>query len=126
MNKKTGILFAILLLFLTACSSETYIYSGETDNWSAELKVIQTSNDFETQELALRYVGEDVNSVGDINYVVDSVGNFSRNGATLSESGTLSDKSESNPTNAQITNDTEMIMTIEWNDKKESFTLDKK
>ena len=126
MNKKTGILFAILLLFLTACSSETYIYSGETDNWSAELKVIQTSNDFETQELALMYVGEDVNSVGDINYIVDSVGNFSRNGATLSESGTLSDKSESNPTNAQITNDTEIIMTIEWNDKKERFNLDKK
>ncbi|MEW9053803.1 MAG: hypothetical protein AB2392_21770 [Neobacillus sp.] len=126
MNKKTGILFAILLLFLTACSSETYIYSGETDNWSAELKVIQTSNDFETQELALRYVGEDVNSVGDINYVVESVGNFFRNGATLSASGTLSDKSESNPTNAKITKDTEIIMTIEWNDKKESFTLDKK
>ncbi|WP_282156288.1 hypothetical protein [Cytobacillus gottheilii] len=126
MNKKTGILFAILLLFLTACSSETYIYSGETDNWSAELKVIQTSNDFETQELALRYVREDVNSVGDINYVVESVGNFFRNGATLSESGTLSDKSESNPTNAKITKDTEIIMTIEWNDKKESFTLDKK
>ncbi|WP_240056507.1 hypothetical protein [Bacillus mesophilum] len=115
-----------MLFFLTGCSSETFIFSGETDNWSAELKVIQTSNDLETQELALMYVGEDVNSVGDINYVVDSVGNFSRNGATLSESGTLSDKSESNPTNAQITNDTELIMTIEWNDKKERFNLDKK
>lgn len=54
MYRKISALF-ILLLLLAACSSNILTFSGETDNWSANLKVIQTSDDYETQEFILKY-----------------------------------------------------------------------
>lgn len=124
-RKSSIILFVMLVLFLTACSSKTVIYTAETDNWSADLQVIRTSNDYETQELKLKYHGEDVNTVGEISYKVDSVGYFGQNGRTLTENGTLRGKSESNPTNLQITEHTEITVTVEWNDQKETWELNK-
>ncbi|MEH7484463.1 hypothetical protein V7157_26005 [Neobacillus drentensis] len=125
MYRKNGVLLVVLLLLLSACSSKTFTFSGESDNWSANLKVSQTSDDYETQELVLKYKGEDVNSVGEIKYSVDSVGGFGRSGATLDENGTLRDKDEANPTNAKVTENTEVEVTVEWNENKETFKLSK-
>ncbi|MCS0824828.1 hypothetical protein NX029_12680 [Cytobacillus firmus] len=60
-----SVLSILFLLMLTACSnSKTLNFSGETDNWSAELMVTQTKDDYEKQEFKLNYKGKDVNSVG--------------------------------------------------------------
>ncbi|QOY34674.1 hypothetical protein AWH56_018370 [Anaerobacillus isosaccharinicus] len=124
MCRKILILFVLLLLSLAACSSKTLTFSGQTDNWSANLKVIQTS-DYETQEFVLQYKGNDVNSVGKITYSVDSVGGFGRSGATLAENGTLKDSSEANPTNAKVSVHTEIEVTVEWNGNIEKIKLSK-
>lgn len=125
MYRKNGVLLVVLLLFLAACSSKTFTFSGETDNWLANLKVSQTSDDYETQELVLKYKGEDVKSVGEIKYSVDSVGGFGRRGATLDEDGTLRNRDEANPTNAKVTENTEVKVTVEWNKNKETIKLSK-
>ncbi|MCA1054089.1 hypothetical protein LCM10_03750 [Rossellomorea aquimaris] len=83
------------------------------------------SSDFERQELVLTYTGDDVDSVGDIAYTVDSVGGFGRSGVTLGENGSLTHKSESDPTNLKVSEDTDFLVTVEWAGKKETFTLTK-
>lgn len=126
MYRKCGVLVIVILLsLLTACSTKTFTFSGETDNWSANLKVSQDSDDYETQELVLKYKGEDVNSVGEIKYSVDSVGGFGKTGSALDENGTLRDSNEANPTNAKITENTVVEVTVEWNTSKETFKLSK-
>lgn len=125
MYRKSGVLLVVLLLLLAACSSKTFTFSGETDNWSANLNVSQNSDDYQTQELVLKYNGEDVNSVGEIKYSVDSVGSFGKSGTTLDEHGTLRDRDEANPTNAKVTENTVVEVTVEWNENKETFKLSK-
>lgn len=125
MCRKISVLFVLLLLLLTACSSKTLTFSGETDNWSANLIVIQTSDDYETQEFILKYKGSDVNSVGEITYSVASVGGFGRSGAILEENGILKDSSEANPTNAKVSEHTEVEVTVEWNGNIETLKLSK-
>ncbi|MFB1051793.1 hypothetical protein ACEWET_12765 [Paraliobacillus sp. JSM ZJ581] len=121
------ILLAFLLLFLVACGvkdSKTFTFSEETENWSATLKVTQTSNDFENQELVLEYTGDDVKSVGEIAYRIDSVGSFDGNGVTLDDNGVLIVNGEANPTNAKVTENTKVEVTVKWNNNSESFKLD--
>jgi hypothetical protein len=120
------VLLAFLLLLLTACvnDSKTFTFSGNSTNWIANLKVTQTSDDYETQDFVLEYKGDDVNSVGEISYSVVSVGSFSRSGATLEENGTLIDSDKANPTNAKVTENTEVEVTVEWNGNTEKFKLD--
>lgn len=55
-----------LIVFLTACSSNTFILSGESENWDAELKVIQHENGFEDQLLKLHYKGKDIRASGEV------------------------------------------------------------
>ncbi|WP_200411910.1 hypothetical protein [Virgibacillus salexigens] len=115
-----------LLLLLAACVSEskTFMFSGEAENWSADLKVTQSIDDYEIQDFVLKYKGSDVNSVGEITYSVDSgVGSFGRSGATLEENGTLTDSNEANPTNAKVSENAEVEVTLEWNDDTETFKL---
>ncbi|CAN7288695.1 hypothetical protein [Rossellomorea sp. LjRoot5] len=44
---------------------------------------------------------------------------------TLDENGFLRDSSESNPTNAKMSEDTEVKVTVKWDDQEETFTLEK-
>lgn len=123
MYRKILILLLFITLFLAACSNETFTYSGESANWSANFTVMQDSFDYETQELVLEYKSNDVNSVGEINYLVDSVGSFGEGDVTLEEDGTIRNKSEANPTNAQVNENTEVEVTVEWNGNTETFKL---
>ncbi|WP_374067725.1 hypothetical protein [Paraliobacillus sp. JSM ZJ581] len=112
---------------MVACGvkdSKTFTFSEETENWSATLKVTQTSNDFENQELVLEYTGDDVKSVGEIAYRIDSVGSFDGNGVTLDDNGVLIVNGEANPTNAKVTENTKVEVTVKWNNNSESFKLD--
>ncbi|MBX0356861.1 hypothetical protein [Halobacillus sp. Nhm2S1] len=125
MERKFLVVLLISLLLLASCSTQTLNYSGETENWSADLKVNQTSDDYQSQELVLKYKGDDVNEVGPIDYNVDSLGSFGRGGVTLKENGTIVDSATSNPTNAKVSEHTEVEVTVEWNEKTETFKLSK-
>lgn len=116
-------LFLILIL-LTACSSNTFTFSGDTDNWEADLKVIQHDNGFEDQNLRLHYKGKDVNSVGEVTYDIDTdAGGFGGGGLKLNEYGNLEGSSQANETNAKISRTSDVMMTVEWDGNKEKLTL---
>ena len=117
----------VLLLLLSACSSKTFTFSGETDNWSAELKVTQTNDDYETQEFILRFKGKDINSVGEITYNIDTnAGGFGYSDVKLNKNGFLTARDEGNPTNAKVIENSEVKVTVEWNGKTETILLSKK
>jgi hypothetical protein len=110
---------------LSACNnSKTLNFSGETANWSTELKVTQTKDDYEKQEFKLYYKGKDVNSVGEITYKVDTnAGGFGYSGVKLDENGSLIGKDEANPTNAKVIEESEVEVTVEWNGNTETIIL---
>ncbi|WP_394136875.1 hypothetical protein [Cytobacillus oceanisediminis] len=120
-----SVLSILFLLMLSACSnSKTLNFSGETDNWSAELTVTQTKDDYEKQEFKLNYKGKDVNSVGDITYKVDTnAGGFGKSGVKLDENGIHKGTEEANPTNAKVIEESEVEVTVEWNDNTETIIL---
>lgn len=120
------LMLIVSLLLLAACNSKEVTFSGETDNWQAELEFIQNSDTFERQEFLLKYKGEDVESVGEIAYNVDSIGSgFGREGESLAENGSMRDSREFRTTNAEIPEDAEIEVTVEWRGNTETFTLTK-
>ncbi|PFA69134.1 hypothetical protein CN378_04440 [Bacillus sp. AFS015802] len=123
MLKKMLFLVGTILL-LTACNTKDFSFSGESDHWHAELNVKQSS-DFEKKDFVLKYKGEDIDSVGNVAYAVEEVGGFGRTGVTLEENGVIRHSSESDPTNAQMSEDTEVEVTVKWDDQEETFTLAK-
>ncbi|WP_227937072.1 hypothetical protein [Alkalihalobacillus deserti] len=126
LRKLSMLLGLLLILVLSACgyNIHTFTFTGETDNWSASLKVIQHSNDYEQQDFELHYTGNDVNSVGNITFGIETnAGGFGGSGYTLAESGVLRSSSEANPTNAKIIENSEVEVTVEWNDNIETILL---
>lgn len=74
----------------------------------------------------MKYKGDDVDSVGDVAYTVEAdIREYGRTGVTLDENEVLRDSSESNPTNAKMSEDSEVKVTVKWDDQKETFTLEK-
>ena len=112
------------MLLLAGCNTKDFSFSGDSDHWHAELNVNQSS-DFEKKDFVLKYKGEDINSVVNVAYDVEEVGGFGRTGVTLEENGVIRDSSESNPTNAKMSEDTEVKVTVKWDDQEETFTLEK-
>ncbi|EPD53259.1 hypothetical protein HMPREF1210_00990 [Paenisporosarcina sp. HGH0030] len=121
----SALLLLVLVSFLlSACGYKTFDFSGESDNWTGELKVTQTEDEWEEQELKLQYKGNDVNSVGEIEYNVETnAGGFGGSGLTLEENGTFKASKEANPTNAKIIEEAEVVVTIEWNGHTETIIL---
>ncbi|WP_456274839.1 hypothetical protein [Bacillus sp. AK031] len=112
------------LLLLAACNFKDVTFSGESDSWEAELKIIQNSDTFENQDFVLKYKGEDIDSVGEIAYEVDSIGSdFGREGEPLGENGSIRDDRESRADDAEIPEEAEIEVTVEWNGHTETFTL---
>lgn len=121
----------IIILVLTGCtsnnSSKPFIFTGESDNWSVELKVTQGEDDYEKQDLTLQYKGQDVNSVGEIIYTVATkASGYSGNGATLDEKGIYTETNENNASNAKVTDKSKVNVTVEWNNQTESISLKNK
>jgi len=124
MLRRITMVFVVSLVLLSACSSNTFTFTGKTDNWSAEIKVTQQSNGYSKQEITLEYRGENTNSVGKITYDVDTnAGGFGGSGNVLNENGVLRSSSESNPTNAKITEESKVKVKVKWNGKTETITL---
>jgi hypothetical protein len=119
------LLFLVGMIFLlTACNTKDFSFSGESNHWQADLNVNQSS-DFEKQDFVLKYKGDNVDSVGDVAYTVKGRGEYGRKGETLEENGVIRHSSESNPTNAKMSEDTEVNVTVKWDDQEETFTLEK-
>ncbi|MCA1057727.1 hypothetical protein LCL96_02215 [Rossellomorea aquimaris] len=117
------ILFVGSVLLLTACNTKDFSFTGESDHWQADLTVNQSS-DFEKQDFVLKYKGKDMDSVGDIAYTVkEGTGEFGRTGVTLEGNGVIRDSSEADPTNAKMSEDAEVDVTVKWDDQEETFTL---
>ncbi|MBH9968976.1 hypothetical protein [[Bacillus] enclensis] len=113
----------VTLILLTACNSKDVSFSGESDSWEAELKITQNSDTFKKEHFVLKYKGEDIDSVGDVAYEVDSIsGGFGREGEPLGENGSISQSRESRA-DANIPEDAEIEVTVEWNGDTETFTL---
>lgn len=125
MVSKLAVVFGLLLILLSACSSNTFTFTGESDSWSAQLKVTQHSNDYEDQVFQLRYIGKDFGSDGDVTFYVDTnAGGFGGSGFnTLNEFGVLETSKQTNPTNAKIQENSEVEVTVKWNDDTETITL---
>ncbi|WP_409251663.1 hypothetical protein V1502_16200 [Bacillus sp. SCS-153A] len=125
MFRKISLLF-VSLLFLAACTSKDVTFSGQTDNWEAELMITQNSDTFENQDFVLEYKGDEVDSVGKIAYNVDSIGGgFGREGESLDENGSIRDGRESRASTGEIPEDAEVEVTVEWNGQTETFTLNR-
>jgi len=121
LSKQFIVLFGFILL-MTACGTNVLNFSGESDHWSAKLKVSQT-DDRQEEDFTLHYLGDDTESVGEFSYVVESVGSFSGNGATLNENGVLTSGGSCGGC-AFTSEHTEIIVTIEWNGETETFQLE--
>ena len=109
-------------MLLTACGTKVLNFSGESDHWSAKLKVSQT-DDRQEEDFTLHYLGDDTESVGEFSYAVESVGSSSGNGATLNENGVLTSGGFCGGC-AFTSEHTEIIVTTEWNDQTETFQLE--
>ncbi|MCC5801243.1 hypothetical protein [Rossellomorea vietnamensis] len=123
MLKKILLLVGTMLL-LAGCNTKDFSFSGDSDHWQADLKVNQSS-DFEKQDFVLKYKGDNIDSVGDVAYTVKGRGEYGRKGEPLEENGVIRHSSESNPTNAKMSEDTEVKVTVKWDDQEETFTLEK-
>ncbi len=117
----TMLLFSALLL-LTACGAKDFSFFGDSDHWQGELKVNQSS-DFEKQDFVLKYTGEDVESIGDVGYSVESVGGFGGSDLRLDENGSIRHNQKTDPSGRKISEDTEVTVTVEWDGKRETFNL---
>lgn len=81
---------ALLLLFLTGCSSstKTLTFAGDSPNWSGKYIVIITGKTH-TSEYILKYKGTDVKSVGEVNFSISGPTEGGSDRGTLSENGEI-------------------------------------
>lgn len=128
MNRILFNLSLLLLLILSGCSdSNTFSFSGESEHWSAELKVTQTKDDYENQNFTLQYKGKDLKSIGEITFKVDTnAGGFGGDKVSLDKNGILKYIDEANPSNAKVIEDAEVNVTVEWNNHTENIKLNNK
>lgn len=126
--RKLTVLLLVLVLMLLACNNtKTLTFAGESDKWSAELKVTQTKDGYEKQEFKLSYKGEDINSVGEFSYKVETnAGGFGSVDVHLDDNGIIKAIDEGNPTNAKFTEESEVEVIVKWNDNSENIKLDLK
>ncbi|MFS0688709.1 hypothetical protein AB1K89_05635 [Sporosarcina sp. 179-K 8C2 HS] len=121
-------LFILLIFFLlSACqmNKSDLTFVGESENWLAEVTVLQTKGE-ETYQIQLTNKGINVEEIDAIHYYVESknngVINFGENDVTLNQEGKYDNKSLSSNFPSTTSND-ELVIKIDWNDTSESFDL---
>ncbi|MEC2074060.1 hypothetical protein [Alkalihalophilus marmarensis] len=115
-----------LVILIGPFFNKTYTYSGEEYPWTAELSVTQTYYGFETQEFVLTYIGENMNRVGDIDYSLKSVYSFGGAYYQLDENGTITHSVDNMTIIGKISEDTNIIVTVGWEDEQVKFNLQRK
>ncbi len=119
----TKVMTALMIFLLAACSPNTTVFTGESDNWEAELKIIHNDNNIVDQYVNLLFKGNDLDSAGNISYEVDTnAGGFGGSGIELDEKGHLKG---SDLNNINVIKTTSAIIFVEWNGEKEEIFLRK-
>ncbi|KEZ47218.1 membrane lipoprotein lipid attachment site-containing protein [Metabacillus indicus] len=119
---KRFMLFIILLFVLSACQSEPpkTKFIGETENWKAiaEVKTEEKKNKF-----ILQYKGNEINSIGEFEFKLSSSnGQWGMGAIELNSDGTFKEENK-NADTLSIFKASEKNVTIKWNDKEETFSL---
>src|SRR5699024_5091673 len=138
---KRSFLFLLVVVFLVGCGSNTnankdtdknanaksketeeVVYSGESDTWKAELKLV-LEGDKERREFTLTFTGDDCKSIEYINY--DDVGQeeFSEEDASITVMQYVMSK-ETSQENSSHDDDSDMEVNGEWNDETETIELE--
>ncbi|MFD2212108.1 hypothetical protein [Metabacillus endolithicus] len=124
-KKFSTTLLLVLLLLITACQTQKNVtYTTEGDNWIAKIDVMQTG-DKEIQSLILQYQGDDLESIGGskIKYHIET-DTGSSSGTGVLRKGVVLEVEVGNCSGcAFVQEDDEFILTVEWDEKIESFTL---
>jgi hypothetical protein len=116
-------LIFVLSIFLSACQSDTLIFIGEGEYWSAEVLIHQASGR-ESEEVMIRYKGDDLNSVGRFNYLIEAPsGGTGRGNVELNKTGIFKYE-DSNLTERKTRSDAQLTITIEWKENKETIHLE--
>ncbi|MCA1063702.1 hypothetical protein QTG56_11255 [Rossellomorea sp. AcN35-11] len=126
MQRRVLYIFIILSFLISGCElSDTLSFKGESEHWSAEV-VIHKASGHESEDVILTYKGEEPENVGAFDYAIDAPSwGVSRGGVQLNKGGVFSHRGESlNERNTS--EDAELRMTINWDDKSETFTLIRK
>jgi ABC-type glycerol-3-phosphate transport system substrate-binding protein len=113
-----------VLFALTACSGEeTLHFKGESDNWNIDYVTnVVASDSSERGTIKITYVGEN-EAPKQIDYMIKG-GSGKMSGDTPMQADTL-EIPGSNCSGCAVTrNDDEFDVTIEWDGKSESFTLE--
>ncbi|MFJ5770081.1 hypothetical protein [Psychrobacillus sp. NPDC093180] len=115
----------LLLLFACQAKDNDLIFSGEGENWSSKVTVSQTKGD-ETYRILINYKEYSKEDVPTFSYNVEAknsgVLNFGENNASLNEEGIYqSNLPISNSPSTSVKD--ELVIRVEWNGKREEFTL---
>lgn len=117
------VFIGILSLFACQSNQNVLIFSGEGENWSAELTINQIVG--ETYQIQMNYKGNNIEDIKVFRYNVESqngVVDYSENDAKLNEEGIFKRNllSENSPSTSV---EDEIVIKIEWNDISETFLL---
>lgn len=124
MTIKKVLLYSMLVFMfvLSACGVEYKTYKGEGEHWSAEMEFMTTSN-YESSDITLIYNGENPKSVGKFEYDFDYViGKSGGSGAELNDGGVFQTSGGAS-NGASIMEHHEIKVTINWNERTETFIL---
>lgn len=115
----------ILLILLTACqqASKTVKFSGTSESWSAEVILYQSSGK-EKEDILIKYLNKEENEVESFSYKLDAPNwttsqddvNLNSEGIFREEGASLNDR--------ETSEDSEIKITIEWEGKIETITLE--
>ncbi|MBE1557165.1 hypothetical protein [Sporosarcina limicola] len=121
------ILIGILLLTACQADEEDLNFIGSSENWSAEI-IVKIIDGSEKSGIVLKYTGNNLEFIGNINYIVENDRNdfsFGANGVSLNEDGIYT-SADLSSNSASTKKDDNLNIKIDWNDQTESFVLKKK
>ncbi|HLR03522.1 MAG TPA: hypothetical protein VK111_12315 [Virgibacillus sp.] len=138
---KRSFLFLLVVVFLVGCGSNTnankdtdknanaksketeeVVYSGESDTWKAELKLV-LEGDKEKREFTLTFTGDDYKSIEYINYDVVGPEEFSEEDASINVMQYVVSK-ETLQEATYADDDSDIEVNVEWNDETETIELE--
>jgi len=114
-----------LVMALVGCGSKSVTFSGEGKDWSSQVNIHKIS-DRESVELELTYKEKDRHSVGKFSYTIEAPGwSISETGVKLNKKGIYVDE-VSGSDERSTPEDSEIILTVRWDEKSETIKLKKK
>ncbi|MFE8065371.1 hypothetical protein ACQKGA_29295 [Priestia megaterium] len=129
MKKICSALFGLLLFIsLVGCQSKAedpLEFSGENQNWSANITLYPVKDSEETVQINLNYLGDKIESVGDFGINFDTATN--KNGIAirdirLDKKGKFKEKIKVD-TSKDVNESEHLVLTVEWNNKSEDIVL---